>query len=186
MTRSTTELRQLWSQYECKPNAMVRIDFGPDNILVAPPTAEAFKALATVLLSHGYKIRVGDTDSYNCRTITGGAGRSLHSYGIALDINWNTNPYSDHPGVRDPKFSNKATQEERALDVKSGAADTDMTEAMIADALAITTRTGKRVFEWGGNWQSVKDAMHFEIDLSPSELAEGIDWSTVRGHQEAA
>jgi hypothetical protein len=133
-----------------------------------------------VLAYHGYTIRTEDTDSYNCREITGGTGKSLHSYGIALDINWKTNPYLDHEGQRPPRFSNKPTQEQRALDVKHGLADTDMTSTMIADALAIKTVQGLTVFEWGGNWQTVKDAMHFEIDLSPVELT-AIDWPTVRG-----
>ena len=160
---------------------MVVVDFGPDRIRVAPPTAEAWQALAAILEQHGYNLRKSDTDSYNCRPITGGSGRSLHSFGIALDVNWTTNPYRDHPGVRDVRFSDKDTQDERADDVKRDLADTDMTEAMIADVRAISTKKGLRVFEWGGDWQSVKDAMHFEIDLSPDELAEGIDWSTVRG-----
>ena len=56
-----------------------------------------------------------------------------------------------------------------------------MTLAMIDDALAIKTTAGDPVFEWGGYWINVKDAMHFEIDVSPDELAAGIDWSTVKG-----
>ena len=180
MPRSTPELRELWSAFECNEARMATIDFGPDRIRVAPPTAEGWRALAAVLAHHGYVIRREDTDSYNCRTITGGAGRSLHSFGIALDINWKTNPWRDHDGTRPPRFSDKPTQEARALDVKHVLADTDMTREMIADALAIKTVGGLRVFEWGGNWQGVKDAMHFEIDLSPAELT-AIDWNTVAG-----
>ncbi len=160
---------------------MVRIPFGPDRIRVAPPTADAWRALASVLQAHGYLIRPQDTDSYNCRKITGGSGRSLHSYGIALDVNWNTNPYIDHKGTRPVRFSAKPTQDERARDVKHLLADTDMTPAMMADVLAIKTTGGVAVFNWGGNFSSVKDAMHFELDLTPADLAVGIDWSTVRG-----
>lgn len=181
MGRSTTELRKLWKRYECQASQMVVVPFGDDRIRVAPPTAEAWQALATVMIAHGYVIRLADTDSYNCRKITGGTGRSLHAYGIALDVNWTTNPYRDHAGSRAPRFSPRATQQERAIDVKQNVADTDMTPEMIGDITAIATKAGQKVFEWGGNWRSAKDAMHFEIDLSPDEIGVGIDWTTVRG-----
>lgn len=156
------------------------IAFGPDRIRVAPPTEDAWRAMAAVFDAHDYDIRTTDTDSYNCRTITGGTKKSLHSYGIALDINWKTNPYKDHDGVRTVQFSSKAGQEERAIDVKRHLADTDMTPAMIADIRAIKNQAGQTVFQWGGDWKSVKDAMHFQIDLSPDDLALGVDLATLR------
>jgi peptidoglycan hydrolase-like protein with peptidoglycan-binding domain len=180
MSESTSEQRSNWAAYECRRDKMISIPFGPDRILVAPPTADAWQALANVLLADGYDIRTSDTDSYNCREIKGGGGRSLHSYGIALDVNWNTNPYKTTPDHRAVVFSNKATQRERAEDVRLGRADTDMTTALIADVLAVRTRNGKRVFEWGGNWTSIKDTMHFEIDVTPEDLATGIDQGTVK------
>jgi len=184
MTRSTQELRGLWKAFECKEAKMEKVPFGPDRIRVAPGTADSWAALAAVMAHHGYAIRTTDTDSYNCREAKGANGRSLHSFGIALDVNWKTNPWRDHGGERAPRFSAKATQDERAEDVRRGLADTDMTKAMIDDVLAVRTRKNVRVFEWGGNWKSVKDAMHFELDLSPDELAEGIDWGSVKGWQE--
>ena len=185
MGKSTTQLRQLWRDWECKEGSMVVVPFGPDRIRVAPPTAEAWGALAAVMLHHGYRIRTTDTDSYNCRQITGGSGRSLHSYGIALDVNWTTNPYIDHTGTRKVRFSDKPTQEERAIDVKEHRADTDMTPEMIEDILAIKTEAGVQIFDWGGNFTSVKDSMHFELDLSPADLAKGIDFDTVKGWNDA-
>jgi hypothetical protein len=184
MPKTTAQLRQLWRNFECKEEEMVLIPFGPDKVRVAPPTSEAWDALAVVMLHHGYVIRTLDTDSYNCRGITGGAGKSLHSYGIALDVNWTTNPFLDHPGNRKVRFSNKATQDERARDVRLGHADTDMMQAMIADVEAIKTKGGVKVFEWGGSWPSRKDCMHFELDLSPAELAQGIDQTSVKGWAE--
>jgi peptidoglycan hydrolase-like protein with peptidoglycan-binding domain len=180
MSESTKQQRENWKKFECNRDAMQVIDFGPDRIRVAPGTADAFHALAAVLLSHGYDIRVDDTDSYNCRPIKGGTGHSLHSYGIAVDINWNTNPFKMTPDNREVRFSDKPTQQERAHDVKLGLADTDMTPEMIDDVHAIMTNNHKTVFEWGGNWHDRKDAMHFELDVSPADLETGIDWSTVK------
>lgn len=177
----TGELRVAWRAFECAEAAMITIPFGPDRIRVAPPTADAWKALAAVMGFWRYNIRTTDTDSYNCRVIKGGSGRSLHAYGIALDVNWTTNPYVDHPDTRLVKFSSKATQRERALDVKQLLADTDMLEAMIRDVRKLKTRNGLRLFQWGGDWRSIKDAMHFQIDVPPEDMAAGVDWSSVRG-----
>ena len=157
---------------------MVVVDFGPDRIRVVPATKDAWTALAQVMAEHDYKIRPGDTDSYNCRRITGGTGPSLHSYGIALDVNWDTNPYLKTPDGRKVRYSSRRTQETRAEDVRSGTADTDMTPAMIDDIRAIKTVDGVAVFGWGGDFKTSKDAMHFQLDLTPAEMERGIDWST--------
>lgn len=181
MSKSTPQLRNLWKAFECDEDAMVLIPFGPDKIRVAPPTAEAFEALAAVLHHHGYQIRTEDTDSYSCRKITGGAGKSLHAFGIALDVNWDTNPYLDHKGTRAVRFSDQPTQALRGREVKMGLADTDMTPEMIADVMKIQTRAGTTVFEWGGHWNTVKDCMHFEMDVSPQDLEGGLDPTSVVG-----
>lgn len=181
MSSPSEEMRAAWAEYECHPERMVKIDFGPDTIRVAPPTVKAWLALEHVLVAHGYDIRIEDTDSYNCRDMKSGKTKSLHAYGIALDINWKTNPYIDHAGQRKPRFSDNAAQSSRAQDVRLGRADTDMTRAMVDDALAIRTVEGKQVFGWGGDWRTIKDAMHFQIEATPEDLGKGIDWSTVAG-----
>lgn len=109
-----------------------------------------------MLKLHKYATRKADTGAYNCRKITGGTGYSLHSYGIALDINWQSNPYGS-----------------RLV--------TDMPSAMIADIKAIRTKNGKQVWRWGGDYSGNKDAMHFEIIASPADIATGIDPKTVKG-----
>jgi peptidoglycan hydrolase-like protein with peptidoglycan-binding domain len=181
MASPTQAMRNAWADYDGNEGAMQRISFGPDSILVAPPTIDAWKALERVLEAFGYGIRIEDTDSYNDRQIKGGGGKSLHAYGIALDINWHTNPYRDHAGKRPGRFSAKTTQAERAEDVRLGIADTDMTKQMTDAVLAIQTLGGKRVFGWGGTWETLKDSMHFQIEVTPTELAKGIDWNTVVG-----
>ena len=181
MAHTTAQLRVLWKIYECKAAKMVTTPFGPGKIAVAPPVAAACKALEDVLDHHGYVIRKPDTGAYICKTIKGGTGKSLHSYGIALDVNWDTNPWIDHPGARDVRYSTKATQDDRAKDVQKGKADTDMTPQMIADVKAIKTVDGLQVFRWGGDFSSVKDAMHFEVVLSPDEISKGVDPATVAG-----
>lgn len=181
MGQTTAQQRQNWKSFQCDDGAMVRIAFGPDEVEVAPPTRDAWRALACVLKHHRYKVRSADTYGYCCRQITGGSGPSLHSFGIVLDINACTNPYLETPDKRSVRWSDKPTQEERAKDVRLGRADTDFTPEIIEDVRAIRTNGGEPVFEWGGHWENKKDAMHFELDVTPAELATGIDWASVKG-----
>lgn len=181
MGQTTAQQRQNWKAFQCDDGAMVRISFGPDEVEVAPPTRDAWRALACVLKHHRYNVRKADTYGYCCRQITGGAGPSLHSFGIVLDINACTNPYLETPNKRAVRWSGKATQEERGKEVRLGRADTDFTPEIIADVAAIKTNGGDTVFEWGGDWENKKDAMHFQLDVTPAELATGIDWASVKG-----
>jgi hypothetical protein len=158
---------------------MIRARFGLDTIRVVPGSGDAWRALDLVMLVHGYYARPPDSDSYNCREITGGRGLSLHAFGIALDVNWGSNPYRRTPSGRPIRYSSAATQYLRALDVKRDLADTDMVPAMIRDVLAIRTTGARILFDWGGAWRSTKDPMHFQLNVTPNELAAGIDWTTV-------
>lgn len=180
MSLSINQLRKTWNKYKCERTKMVNIDFGPGRIRIAPPTVDAFKALASIMNTHNYNIRKSETDSYNCRIVTGGTKYSLHSYGIALDVNGKTNPYITHSGKRKVRYSDKPTQSQRAEDVKRAKADTDMTPQMIEDILNIKTINGIRAFRWGGDFKTLKDAMHFTMNLTPKDLAKGLDWSTVK------
>lgn len=161
MTLSTSALRTAWAP-ACQPKGTVYLD--------------AYRALDAVLKAHGYGPRPTDTGAYNCRKITGGTGYSLHAYGpgdrftfwtgvtistsLAVDINWQTNPYG-------PRLV------------------TDMPRAMVDAVLRIRTRNGQQVWRWGGDYSTNKDAMHFEIVCDPRDLGTGIDPTTVAGSQPA-
>jgi hypothetical protein len=163
---------------------MVLASLGGDTIRVVPGSGDAWRALDQVMLVHGYYARPADTDSYNCRQITGGRGLSLHAFGIALDINWGSNPYRRTPSGRRIRYSSAPTQYLRALDVKRDLADTDTVPAMIRDVLAIRATASRTLFDWGGSWRTSKDPMHFQLNVTPAELAAGIDWETVVRHEE--
>jgi hypothetical protein len=157
MALSTSELRRAWAP-ACRSKGKV---FLP-----------AYAALDAAFRKHRYDIRPGDSGAYNCRTITGGSGYSLHAYGpgysyeywdgssfstsLAVDINWQTNPYG-------PRLI------------------TDMPRAMIDDIVRIQTNNGRQVWGWGGYYSGNKDAMHFEIVCSPGDLSTGINPRTIPG-----
>ena len=159
---TTTQLRNAWGPPCAAASTRVTIDLhGAGRITVDRRTEAAFRALNACLKAHGYPTRRADTGAYNCRRITGGTGYSLHAYGIAADLNWQTNPYG------------------RSL-------KTDMPPAMRAAIKAIRTRNGRQVFGWGGDYRTNKDAMHFEVVCTPGDLATGIDPATVPGHRQPA
>lgn len=155
--RTTQQLREAWPA-TCRAVPLRAIELVPGvTVQMHVATDEAVKALGCVYQAHRYPVRSGDTGAYNCRKITGGSKTSLHAHGIALDVNWNTNPYRT-----------------------DGRLVTDMPPKMVADVKRIRTKGGVRVWGWGGDYRGAKDAMHFEILASPAELAQGIDWSTVQ------
>lgn len=182
---SESSQRQAWAAYDGQDSKMVPITFGPARFRVAAPTVDAWRALESVLDAHNYQIR-SDTYGFAARNIKGTGVRSLHAYGLAVDVNAQTNPLKETPNRRKVKFSSKPTQRQRGEDVTLAAADTDMTPEMIADIRAIRTNNGKQVFEWGGNWNTRKDAMHFYVDVPPADLATGIDPDSVKGAQAGA
>lgn len=125
------------------------------DLWVATPAVPAFHALADCFKRHNYHVRKAGV--YNCRKITGGSVLSSHAFAIAIDVNWDTNPYT-----------NKLV--------------TDMPEAMTDEIQNIRTIEGDRVWRWGGDWDNRPetphrnyDAMHFEIIATPAQLKAGIN-----------
>jgi len=123
----------------------------------------AFQALDRIMEHYGYTVNAayptGDTGLYNCRHIRHDDSRpySTHAWGIAVDINWNSNPDGSTLTYDIPR------------------------EAITAVELLETKNSHKPVFRWGGNWDrddstthSYYDPMHFEIIATPNELEEGI------------
>ena len=148
MSHSTSELRQLWAP-PCQ-SAKTTVDlYGEGRVTVDNRTLEAVGALNAVLAKWNYWTRKEDTGAYACRMITGGTNYSLHAYGIALDINWQSNPYG-------PTLI------------------TDMPQGMVDEIKAIRTNDGDVVWRWGGDYSGNKDAMHYEVVASPAELTAGI------------
>ena len=122
--RSTAELRILWAPACTPPFARYTLH-GGGVVTVDVLVVDALKALNAVLIDWDYRTRRADTGAYNCRQITGGTNYSLHAYGTAIDINWQTNPYGHH-------------------------LITDMPIGMIEDIEAIETVGGVQVWRWGG------------------------------------
>lgn len=149
----TSDMRRAWGPACTGPWARLSL-YGDGVVTVKALTVPAWETLSHILKKHKYKTRRADTGAYNCRFITGGKGYSLHAYGIAVDINWQSNPYG-------PTLV------------------TDMPIRMIEEIEAVRTVSGARVFRWGGRYAGNKDAMHFEIICPPADIVSGIASSEV-------
>ena len=130
---------------------------------VVDVSLEAWTALDEALKRTGYNAK--SSWAYNCRNIKGSSKRSLHSYGIARDYD----PFALGNPFKAGPFSWNSTK---------------FKKAQITAALAIRTTSGLTVFTWGGFWslkndRGRKDYMHFQVDVKPSDLKKGIDWTTV-------
>lgn len=93
-----------------------------------------------------------NTSAFNYRTVAGSENLSLHSYGMAIDINPRLNPYVKK-GVVSPK--NGAKYADRSKDF-AGKIDKD------DQVYKLFTKHG---WEWGGDWKTVKDYQHFAKDI---------------------
>jgi hypothetical protein len=75
----------------CK-QAMAAIQLSEVRILVHVAVAELQGLIMRANEAQGYRYRARDTGSYNCRVIAGTTAHSWHSWAVATDSNWTTNP----------------------------------------------------------------------------------------------
>lgn len=148
---TTAAIRKLWDP-PCASERIVSLELHSGaSVAIDRDAAEAFRALDAVMKASRYEPKPEETWGYACRKIAGSTIHSLHSYGIAVDINAHSNPMSS-------------------------TLETDMPETMTSAATQIRTTGGATVFRWGGEFKTRPDPMHFEIACGPDELAKGIDW----------
>lgn len=92
-----------------------------------------------------------DTTSFVCRPAVGSNGWSQHAYGLAIDINPFHNPY-----IKDwliiPELAEAYLDRERQL------------PGMIFGDDFVVEAFAEIGWTWGGNWNSLKDWMHFSYD----------------------
>ena len=93
------------------------------------------------------------TASFNCRPIVTPAGPgdrfSMHAYGLAVDINSLQNPYVASDGYTRNRFARP--YRDRSLDLPG----------MIHPGDVVVRAFTEIGWEWGGDWNSGKDYMHF-------------------------
>lgn len=101
-------------------------------------------------------MEANNTSAFNYRVISGSSRLSNHSYGMAVDLNPKYNPYvkqnEDGSIVCQPESGRDYADRSREFEYKIDENDL---------AYRLFTEAG---FTWGGNWNSVKDYQHFEME----------------------
>jgi len=137
------------------------------NKAIAQDLVEIFRALYDAKYPIGRMVLVDDYDaldkpsmeannssSFNFRFITGTAKLSNHSRGLAVDINTLYNPYvkvrADGTVYVEPTTGRPYIDRTKSFDYKIDHGDL---------CYKLFKEHG---FEWGGDWQGVKDYQHFE------------------------
>lgn len=143
------------------PAAGPSYPLGRVGLKVANVAAQAFRALAAVMLHYGYAFEETAGGTLKCRYIGGTTSTSFHAHGIAGDWNPSRNRYRRVTGV-----------------IQWGR-QTDMPKAMVEAIEAIKSVSGHKVFEWGGRWWNIKDPMHYELDIYRAHLTTGINLATL-------
>lgn len=134
---STSEAMKLFGSSSSEVSKqLVIVPFPTNNgtILVHKKAAPCFEQVGKEITASGIKYTMINGGTFNWRQKAGGGSQSMHSFGIALDINVGANPWQG------------GTPGNCKTDVPKGVVD-------------IFHKYG---FSWGGEWNSVCDAMHFE------------------------
>jgi len=141
-----------WSHALGNVEDLTIINFnGEGRAKVNKDALACFTLLNMCLIDDDYITHKKTTGGYNFRKIANSDKYSCHAYGLAVDINWQLNPVT-----------------------RDGSIKTNFKESTINKILNIKTADGLPVFRWGGNYNSYKDPMHFEIFVTPEELSKGI------------
>lgn len=98
-------------------------------------------------------IDVNNSSCFMYRPVTGGSKLSMHSYGRAIDINPQQNPYVSYR-TGSPVWDHENAND--YIDRTTGLAHMITKEDI---CYQIFTKYG---FEWGGSWEYIKDYQHFE------------------------
>jgi hypothetical protein len=100
-------------------------------------------------------IEADNTSAFNCRFIGGTKRWSNHAYGKAIDINPIENPYVNRRGTTSHKRSVGYLKRQHIK-------NTHTDRAIILPNDRVTKIFKKYGWNWGGDWNSIKDYQHFE------------------------
>ena len=89
-----------------------------------------------------------NSGAFGCRPAVGSSGWSMHAYGLAIDINPFHNPYVKGELIL-PELAMSYLDRDRVL------------PGMILEGDVVAEAFAEIGWSWGGNWNSLKDWMHF-------------------------
>lgn len=82
-----------WGSH-CLQAGLVTVRLSAAQVTVDARVAELVGLVMRANEADGYVYRAADTGAYNCRKIAGTTTWSNHAWGLAIDENWNSNPFT--------------------------------------------------------------------------------------------
>lgn len=115
------------------------------TLTVHKKLAEEYKAVFEDMYKIKFRIKASQTAAYVWKNIEGTGTISQHSYGLAIDINWNDNPCFYNTNV----------------DVSNGYGGYKPGVNKFSVTKEVINIWKAHGFYWGGDWSGKKDTMHF-------------------------
>ncbi len=106
-----------------------------------------------------------NTSCFNSRKIIGGGLPSLHSYGLAIDVNPIQNPFMQ---IKESESAYQASLTIMPRAGKNYLNRTNLRPGMAETIVEVFKENGFRV--WGGHWQSPIDWQHFQVPRALAKL----------------
>jgi len=159
---STNEYKKIYG--DCKSdsayvsNYLTSINFMGKSVSVNKKVKDQFLKVQEDIKKCNVNYNWNSVETYSCRTIAGSSTMSLHSFGIAMDINAGNNPDCKLSGgnvvsgMYDPKGLCGSTST-YCRNIKGCVCDLS---SCVIDSFR------NNGFKWGCEYNSHKDAMHFE------------------------
>jgi hypothetical protein len=148
---------------------MIVLDAVADNVLkIFKELYELKFPIAKIKLINEYdgkdELSMADNNSscFNYREIIGGGKYSIHSYGLAIDINPIQNPYVD------TRVSGKIATTILPPQGVGYLDRANLRPGMVEKVVDIFNKYGFTV--WGGNWNDFKDWHHFQPTREQAEM----------------
>lgn len=107
------------------------------------------------LKARGVIVRQDDTGAFNCKQIRDTGVWSVHSWGLAVDINWLLNPRLTR--ITSASYANAS----------------NFISAM-NDCVNDIRANGKQAFRWGAGFSTGFDYMHLEVIVAASDVRAGV------------
>lgn len=121
------------------------------NLTVNVRLAAEFKAVFEDMVKAKFRIKASETCAYVWKNIIGTGTVSQHSYGLAIDVNWNDNPCFYNTDV----------------DVTNGYGGYRPDKNKYSVTQKVINIWKAHGFYWGGDWTGKKDTMHFSYTEKP-------------------
>ena len=121
------------------------------NLTVHKKLAAEFKAIFEDMYKEKFPIKSSSTCAYVWKNIIGSGTVSQHSYGAAIDVNWNDNPCFYNTNI----------------DVTNGYLGYQPGKNKYSVTQKVINIWKAHGFYWGGDWSGKKDTMHFSYTEKP-------------------